>query len=242
MNTELNQISKPDLSVHRIFEILGLLSFVLLSISLGYQLIHLFSLKITEHSWLFWVLPLVILISWIGADFISGLVHFLGDSIGSEKTPILGPGFIFPFRDHHVDPKGITRHDFVETNGNNCLVSLPILIYYVFFWKSSGIVSSLIALFWFFLLWGIFATNQIHKWAHQDSPAGIVKILQKYKMILGPEHHKIHHTVPYDTYFCITTGWLNPILRYIHFYEILRWILRIPPAETVRMEESTSGQ
>ncbi|EQA44581.1 kua-ubiquitin conjugating enzyme hybrid localization domain protein [Leptospira broomii serovar Hurstbridge str. 5399] len=62
-------------------------------------------------------------------DFISGFVHFLGDSFGNERTPYIGKVFIFPFREHHADPKGITRHDFVETNGNNCLVSLPKLIY-----------------------------------------------------------------------------------------------------------------
>ncbi|MDV6236020.1 fatty acid desaturase CarF family protein [Leptospira ellisii] len=229
MNTELNPIFKPDLTVHRIFETSGIISFLLLSAYLGYQLAFLFAADYSQNQWLLWTLPSVILFSWIGADFISGLVHFLGDSVGSETTPILGPGFIFPFRDHHVDPKGITRHDFIETNGNNCLVSLPILIYYVFFWESTGTVSSLVALFWFFLLLGIFATNQIHKWAHQDSPAPLIRVLQKYKLILGPEHHKVHHTPPHDTYFCITTGWLNPVLKAVRFYDILRWVLRIPP-------------
>ncbi|MCG6168991.1 fatty acid desaturase family protein [Leptospira sp. FAT2] len=230
MNTELTPVPKPDLTVHRIFETLSIIAFVFLSVYLGYKLANLFQNDFAAHSYLIWAVPAVIFLSWLGADFVSGLVHFLGDSIGSENTPVLGPAFIFPFRDHHVDPKGITRHDFIETNGNNCLVSLPILVYYVFFWESAGVFSSLFALFWFFLLWGIFATNQIHKWAHQDSPLPVIKILQKYKLILGPEHHKVHHTAPHDTYFCITTGWLNPILKATKFYEALRWILRIPPA------------
>ena len=34
------------------------------------------------------------------------------------------PNFVKPFRMHHVDAKDITRHDFVETNGNNCLATV----------------------------------------------------------------------------------------------------------------------
>ncbi|XDD50985.1 fatty acid desaturase CarF family protein [Leptospira sp. WS92.C1] len=239
MNSKLIPVKRPDCSIHRIFEISGVISFLFLSVYLGYELTLLFFGDLSENLWLVWTAPLIIFLSWIGADFLSGLVHFLGDSVGSETTPILGPGFIFPFRDHHVDPKGITRHDFIETNGNNCLVSLPILIYYIFFWESSGAFSFLVALFWFFLLLGIFATNQIHKWAHQDSPLPVIKTLQKYKLILGPAHHMVHHTAPHDTYFCITTGWLNPILKTLKFYEILRWILRIPaPAKLETISES----
>jgi len=61
-------------------------------------------------------------------DFISGFFHWAGDSLGSETMPILGAHFVKPFRFHHVDQKDITRHDFIETNGNNCIISiLPLL-------------------------------------------------------------------------------------------------------------------
>ena len=58
------------------------------------------------------------------SDFLSGFVHWAGDTVGDESTPIFGPNFVRPFRYHHVDPEDITRHDFIETNGNNCIVAV----------------------------------------------------------------------------------------------------------------------
>src|SRR5215213_1101845 len=57
----------------------------------------------------------------LASDLITGLFHWAGDRLFRVDTPVVGATFIRPFREHHVDPKAITRHDFTETNGNNCL-------------------------------------------------------------------------------------------------------------------------
>ena len=103
----------------------------------------------------------------LGADFLTGIVHWAADTWGRPTWPIVGNAFIRPFREHHSDPKAITRHDFVETNGANCLVSLPALVAAIFLFQPTTMrlaqASSITSLF----VWA-FATNQFHKWAHQD--------------------------------------------------------------------------
>ena len=61
------------------------------------------------------------------SDFASGLVHWAADNWGSPEWPLVGSSFIRPFRNHHFDPMALTRHDFIELNGNNCIVALGVL-------------------------------------------------------------------------------------------------------------------
>lgn len=166
-----------------------------------------------------WILAIFPLLAVLAADFVSGLVHFLADRFGTPRTPLVGRHFVKPFREHHVDPEGITRHDFIEANGNNSIVTIPVVAgcYHLLprgeaVWAAVGELS-----LGSFVL-AIFFTNQFHQWAHTAQPPAWVAALQRLRLILPRPQHQIHHTPPYDRYYCITTGWLNAPLQRIGFF------------------------
>jgi plasmanylethanolamine desaturase len=164
-----------------------------------------------------WLVLVAVVLGYLAADFVSGLVHWMGDTWGSTDMPVLGKAFIRPFREHHVDEKAITRHDFVETNGNNCLVSLPVALLALVLPHSSALWVFLSMFLGSMILW-VMATNQFHKWSHTEQPPALIGWLQRRHLILPPDHHRVHHTSPYDKYYCITVGWMNKPLALIGFF------------------------
>ncbi len=159
------------------------------------------------------------------ADWFSGLVHWTFDRFGTENTPFFGPNFIKAFRFHHTDPKDITLHGFLATNGSTSLATLaPLLLLNLL--PIGGGHPAVIFLVVSFTVTSVFTilTNQFHKWAHTPSPPAAVVWLQQHGIILGREHHAIHHTWPHESYFCITTGWMNPLLTRIQFWGRLEGI------------------
>ena len=167
------------------------------------------------------------LFGYVFADFSSGFVHWMADRYGTIDTPVAGPNFVRPFREHHEDPKGITRHDFIETNGNNSIVCLPVALVVLLGVANDPGSALILALFGFTLslCLSVFDTNQFHKWAHTDDPPPAVRTLQRLGLILDIDHHQIHHTPPFETYYCITTGWLNWLLFKLHFFPITEWLV-----------------
>ncbi|KAG4073693.1 hypothetical protein HA402_000917 [Bradysia odoriphaga] len=166
----------------------------------------------------------------ITADFGSGFVHWASDSYGSVDLPVIGKAFLRPFREHHIDPTSITRHDFIETNGDNFMVALPILLKlaYNFLAKTNAEINQDFPVSAYLFLCSIFVamTNQIHKWSHTywGLPKWVL-FLQNNHIILPRRHHRIHHVAPHETYFCITTGWLNWPLEKLRFWSTLESII-----------------
>ena len=173
-----------------------------------------------------WLVLTAALLGYLAADLISGLVHWAADTWGSTDVPILGPAVLGPFREHHRDPLAITRHDFVETNGNNCLVSLPVLGLAIWIAPAAQSPGNLFAssFMGWLVLW-VLLTNQFHKWAHLPSPPPVIALLQRCHLILPPAHHALHHSRPFTSHYCITTGWLNGPLGWARFFRVLEWCI-----------------
>ena len=201
---------------HRVYELGGMLLATSLAGYLVYRLAHS-----APSGW--WA-PLAIFCGILAADFTSGLFHWGFDTWGGVDTPVLGKLAIRTFREHHVDQKAMTRHDFVETNGHNFALtvissSTGLYLMHVFEERGNGLISTFFGMAC--ISWTVFIafTSQIHKYAHIDNPPKGIEFLQRMRLILVKEHHALHHGAPYDRAYCITVGWMNGPLRAVRFFE-----------------------
>ncbi len=192
---------------------------------------------------LLWLAALAIPLALVLGDFVGGLVHWGGDTYFSEDTPVVGSALIKPFRQHHIFPRDICTHTFVSLVGNVCILAVPVLALclYMLWVSQHGLLA--------FAIWcttlmaaATAATNVFHKWAHQEKPSAGVRWLQRMRLVLEPRHHQIHHTEPFETHYCITNGWLNPLLNKIKFFRRLEATLGFLGIKTAKArDEQKSG-
>jgi plasmanylethanolamine desaturase len=142
------------------------------------------------------------------ADLLTGLVHWFCDTFFDETTPIIGPGLIAPFREHHRDPLLMTRHGFLELTGSSFRGLAPLLALFV--WRGD-LVPTFANAFVLALSAGAVSTNLLHRWAHDPAAPPIARSLQRLGIVLTPERHARHHAPPYAAAYCVTTGWMNPL-------------------------------
>jgi plasmanylethanolamine desaturase len=166
-----------------------------------------------------WVLPALVA-GMAAADFASGIVHWAADTWGSDDLPLIGPRLLVPFRVHHVNPDDFLRRRFLDTNGDVALATMPVLLALLLVPLDARWGQQL-ALFGFGLCAVGMMTNQMHQWAHMTAPPLPVRVLQHCRLILRHRDHRAHHAHPYDTHYCITTGWCNGILAATGFFRRL---------------------
>jgi ubiquitin-conjugating enzyme E2 variant len=115
----------------------------------------------------FFLIIFLIVLGILTADLASGIVHWGADTWGTVDMPVIGRNFLRPFREHHIDPTSITRHDFIETNGDNFAANIPHLLYmaYQFTYFDELDIRRLYNLDVYMFLLAIFVsmTNQVKK-------------------------------------------------------------------------------
>jgi hypothetical protein len=169
-------------------------------------------------------------IAWILADFVSGLVHWLADTYGADDTPLFGPSLIRPFRQHHQYARDICTHNLVLTIGNSCTVTAPFqagLLYLLLSDEDVSFTKAAFSLVFNLFTMAMVATNVLHKWAHAEKTNRLISRLQHSRVFLSPAHHHLHHTKQFDSNYCITNGWLNPLLERIRFFRNLEATLSV---------------
>ncbi len=87
---------------------------------------------------------------------------------------------------------------------------------------------------------------QIHKWSHTYfGLPRYITIFQDLHIILPRKHHRIHHVAPHETFFCITTGWLNYPMEKVGFWPKLETLITkttgaLPRADDLAWAKKTS--
>jgi Lipid desaturase domain len=165
------------------------------------------------------------------ADVASGLVHWICDTYFDPRTPLVGTIFIAPFREHHVDPGALARHGFLERNGNNCLVSVPLLLIAISLLEPGAVTHPadvVAAGFFVAASLTLCVTNQIHAWAHGANTPKPIRALQRAGILITPERHARHHRG--DRAYAVVSGWSNALLdRVLARMEILLAALGAKP-------------
>lgn len=163
----------------------------------------------------------------LAADFAGGAFHWACDRFGSAATPLLGP-LIGPFRDHHARPAEILDHGFAALCGGAALGIAPLI---ALGWAAVAGAGSLplagfLPAFWLCLCLFAMATNQLHAWAHGPGAPLAIRRLQERGVLLSRAAHARHHRGRHDCGYCITTGWLNPLLDAVGFWSRLERVMQ----------------
>jgi ubiquitin-conjugating enzyme E2 variant len=184
------------------------------------------AVRAVESGPVLYLSPFAVVGGLLFADLVSGMVHWLCDTWFKTDAPVVGTLFLRSFREHHVDPKAITRHDFIEANGNNFALSGLVTTAALVFGSNAttfGAFASMVA-----LAAAVFVamTSQIHKWAHTDTPPRMVRFFQSIGLFLSPAHHAVHHTAPHHRHYCITVGLLDGLFERVGFFRHLETLVK----------------
>ncbi|MFM2391328.1 MAG: hypothetical protein RLZZ437_2883 [Pseudomonadota bacterium] len=149
------------------------------------------------------------------ADFATGCFHWLVDNYGHPDWPIIGPHYIKPSHLHHDEDMFVFELSNLVTH---LYIWTAVIIVGLLFWLA-GLMSLTII---FACIFG-FLTNVIHRWSHTrpERNLKIIKVLQRTGLFQSTRHHTFHHLPGSDSYYCLLTDHVNPILEAIGFWKIL---------------------
>lgn len=146
------------------------------------------------------------------ADFASGFVHWLEDSYGNEKLPLIGRYVTLENNLHHQRPSLMTENSWWESSklllAITCTIGATAWGLGLFTWQL-GVVLFLGA-----------NANQVHKWAHRSRRANgpFISWLQDMKIVQSRAHHGRHHGGDQRGSYCVLTPHLNPLLDRLGFW------------------------
>jgi hypothetical protein len=170
------------------------------------------------------------------ADLVTGIVHWLEDVYADESMPFIGRHVARTNIVHHHFPRHFTHLTWWQSSWLLCVLSALILL-------AAWGLGLLTWHVWLFA--GLSANaNQIHKWAHQTRAENgpVVSCLQHIRLLQTPRHHARHHTDPKDCHYCTMSNLLNPVLDRINFWSGLEVLFTRITGLRRRRDTSVAGQ
>jgi ubiquitin-conjugating enzyme E2 variant len=168
-----------------------------------------------------------ILVAWLLADFITGIVHWWEDRyLDSENSS----GFLKSIAEdnelHHKKPTAMTQSTGWSNIQSSVIFAFPI----AFIMWITGFPLWL----WLAVFFAGFG-NLIHRWSHMPDRKlpYIIIFMQWTGLFISQDHHDQHHRsmnklIPKHLSgfkFCPMTDWVNPILDKIKFWDRLEKLL-----------------
>ena len=143
------------------------------------------------------------------ADFVSGLLHWAFDTWFHEDIPIVRR-MVLLVREHHTHPDRIFRYHFWQDAG--MLSWFALLTTAPLVWSAVGPVGAPGGAR---CLWAVAAVTmsveivfmfEFHKCGHRVRRGELVRTLQRFHLLLSPDHHLRHHSGRHDRNYCLITG------------------------------------
>lgn len=155
---------------------------------------------------------------------IYGSCLFLKGNMSPKFRCIFCQAFIRPFREHHIDPTAITRHDFIETNGDNCMLTIVPLANMAFNFLTLSPGEFHVNKADIFTSWKIQLSHLI--WISWKK---IFQRKQKINHILSWISAEIYHMYPWYCYLfalAIFVTLTNQIHKWSHtYFGLPRWVV-----------------
>ncbi len=165
-----------------------------------------------------------LLVGWLVADFIGGVLHWLEDRVLTEDTPLLGTHVVASNRQHHAEPLAFVAKSFLDRNGTTWITAGAVAFLWWLLLGSSWV--------WAGAVLGGMLTSMVHYLTHlAPSPGSLLRALQDVGLIQSVRQHAQHHRPPADRRYCVLTDWLNPLLDHLRFWCLLERLLGVTPEQ-----------
>lgn len=148
--------------------------------------------------------------AYILADFVNGVIHMLMDNT-EDYTSVIGP-LVAAFHRHHHVPRYRDRPVLVvycaENGMKNWLAVYMVVLVAVLGYLPAAVAFTLLA---FSLLSSV---AELSHYLCHNSTHPFVRALQRARILLHPDHHRMHHEAD-NTHYAFLNGMTDPLVNLI---------------------------